>query len=241
MTKVLVVDDEGQIRLAVQRALSARGYDVDVAADGQEAVDRAAVSMPDLIVLDLNMPVLDGLEVCRRVRAWSDVPIIVLSVREEEPDKVAALELGADDYLTKPFGVDELLARVHALLRRSEIAAGRHGARFVLDGVTIELESHRVTRDGADVHLTKTEWALLEVFAGASGKLLTHRYLLERVWGPGYDDDVEVLRVFVSQLRRKIEPDPSRPSAIVTEPGIGYRWGVRSIAEHDDDDRSEPR
>ena len=237
MTKVLVVDDEAQIRLAVQRALSARGYDVDMAADGQEAVDRAAVSLPDLIVLDLNMPVLDGLEVCRRIRAWSDVPIIVLSVREEEPDKVAALELGADDYLTKPFGVDELLARVHALLRRSEIAAGRHGARFVLDGVTIELESHRVTRDGADVHLTKTEWALLEVFAGASGKLLTHRYLLERVWGAGYDDDVEVLRVFVSQLRRKIEPDPSRPRAIVTEPGIGYRWGVRSIAD-DDDDRS---
>ncbi len=235
MTKVLVVDDEAQIRLAVQRALSARGYDVDVAADGQEAVDRAAVSMPDLIVLDLNMPVLDGLEVCRRVRAWSDVPIIVLSVREDEPDKVAALDLGADDYLTKPFGVGELLARVHALLRRSEIAAGRHETRFAFDGVTIELESHRVTRDGEDVHLTKTEWALLEVFAGASGKLLTHRFLLERVWGEGYSDDVEVLRVFVSQLRRKIEADPRRPRAIVTEPGIGYRWGVRSIADEDDE------
>ena len=237
MTKVLVVDDEAQIRLAVQRALSARGYDVDVAADGQEAVDRAAVSMPDLIVLDLNMPVLDGLEVCRRVRAWSDVPIIVLSVREDEPDKVAALDLGADDYLTKPFGVGELLARVHALLRRSEIAADRHGTRFAFDGVTIELESHRVTRDGEDVHLTKTEWALLEVFAGASGKLLTHRFLLERVWGEGYGDDVEVLRVFVSQLRRKIEADPRRPRAIVTEPGIGYRWGVRPIEDEDDEAR----
>jgi two-component system KDP operon response regulator KdpE len=227
VTLVLIADDEAQIRQAVQRALVARGYDVVVAADGAEALDRVAASAPDLVVLDLNMPVLDGLEVCRRIRAFSGVPILVLSVREDEPDKIAALDLGADDYLTKPFGVGELLARVRALLRRTEPVAGAHASLYRTDGVEIDLSAHTVRRDGVDVHLTKTEWALLETFAAASGKLLTHRWLLERVWGAGYDDDVEVLRVFVSQLRRKIEADPRRPRVIVTEPGIGYRWSLR--------------
>ena len=207
--------------------LAARGYAVVVASDGAEALDLAAAAAPDLIILDLNMPVMDGLECCRRIRSWSGVPIIVLSVRDEEPDKIAALDLGADDYLTKPFGTGELLARVRALLRRGEGAGTGRPARYRLDGVTIDMGARRVTRDGGDVHLTKTEWALLEAMTAHSGKLLTHRWLLEQVWGDTYGDDVEVLRVFVSQLRRKIEPDPRRPRAIVTEPGIGYRWNER--------------
>jgi two-component system, OmpR family, KDP operon response regulator KdpE len=216
MTRVLVVDDEAQIRVA--------------AADGAEALDRVATAQPDLVVLDLNMPVLDGLEVCRRLRTWSSVPILVLSVREEEPDKVAALELGADDYLTKPFGVGEFIARVRALLRRSDGQARRPPV-YVLDEVRIDLAARQVRRADEDVHLTKTEWTLLETLAASAGKLLTHRWLLEHVWGPGYEDDIEVLRVFVSQLRHKVEPDPRRPQAIVTEPGIGYRWSVRPVDE----------
>jgi len=231
VTHILVVDDEAQIRTALARALEARGYDVDTAADGQEALDQAATRSPDLVVLDLNMPVMGGLEVTRRIRGWSPVPILVLSVRDEEPDKISALDLGADDYLTKPFGVGELLARVRALLRRTDGSAEKAPPRFRIGSVEIDMGAHRVSQDGADVHLTKTEWALLDAFVGASGKLLTHRWLLEHVWGDGYGDDVEVLRVFVSQLRKKIEPDPQRPQAIVTEPGVGYRWSVRPVAE----------
>jgi two-component system KDP operon response regulator KdpE len=231
MTRILVVDDEAQIRTALERALGARGYVVDTAADGQEALDRAAAMPPDLLVLDLNMPVLGGLEVCRRIRAWSSVPILVLSVREDEPDKIAALDLGADDYLTKPFSVGELLARVRALLRRTDATGDRTPPVFRLGAVEIDIGGHRVLKAGKDVHLTKTEWGLLEAFAGAYGKLLTHRWLLEHVWGGGYEEDVEVLRVFVSQLRKKIEPDPRRPQAIVTEPGVGYRWSVRPVTE----------
>ena len=227
MTRILVVDDEPQIRDAVERSLVARGYEVRGRPDGAEALDLAARGLPDLVILDLNMPVMDGLECCSRLRSWTAVPILVLSVREEEPDKVAALDLGADDYLTKPFGTGELLARVRALLRRGE---GRTPpSRYQLDGVTIDVAAHRVTRGDEDVHLTRTEWGLLEAFTAQSGKLLTHRWLLEQVWGDTYGEDVEVLRVFVSQLRRKVEPDPRRPRAIVTEPGIGYRWNLRPV------------
>jgi two-component system, OmpR family, KDP operon response regulator KdpE len=231
MTLILVVDDEAQIRHALERALVARGYEVDAAADGVEALDHAAVRAPDLIVLDLNMPVLGGLEVTRQIRGWSPVPILVLSVREDESDKIAALDAGADDYLTKPFGVGELLARVRALLRRSDPTGDRPPPVFDNGSIQIDMRTRRVVRDGQDVHLTKTEWSLLDAFTAASGKLLTHRWLLEQVWGGGYEDDVEVLRVFVSQLRKKIEPDPHRPGAIVTEPGVGYRWSIRPVAE----------
>jgi two-component system, OmpR family, KDP operon response regulator KdpE len=231
VARILVVDDEAQIRTALARALFARGYEVDAAADGQDALDRAAVHPPDLVVLDLNMPVMGGLEVTRRIRSWSAVPILVLSVRDEEPDKIAALDLGADDYLTKPFGVGELLARVRALLRRADVVPDRPPPRYRIGDVEIDMGAHRVARSGDDVHLTKTEWALLDAFVGASGKLLTHRWLLEHVWGDGYGDDVEVLRVFVSQLRKKIESDPQRPQAIVTEPGVGYRWSVRPVSD----------
>jgi two-component system KDP operon response regulator KdpE len=224
---VLVVDDEEQIRQALQRALRARGYTVSTAADGEEALAEVDRFVPHLIVLDLNLPGIDGFEVCRRVRAWSDVPVLVLSVREDELDKVEALDLGADDYLTKPFGIDEFLARVRALLRRTEPASSRHPPVFRTDDVAIDLRERTVIREGAPVHLTRTEWALLEALAHHAGKLLTQTWLLEAVWGPGYGDDVDVLRVFVSQLRKKIEPEPSNPRIVLTEPGIGYRWALR--------------
>jgi two-component system, OmpR family, KDP operon response regulator KdpE len=225
VTTILVVDDEPQIREAVERSLQARGYEVVSAPDGSEALDLAATRAPALVIMDLNMPVMDGLEATRRIRAWSGVPILVLSVRDEEEDKIAALDLGADDYLAKPFGTGELLARVRALLRRGE---GLETPRlFVAGEVTIDIAARRVSRAGADVHLTKTEWGLLEALTAHPGKLLTHRWLLQQVWGETYGEDVEVLRVFVSQLRRKIEADPRRPQAIVTEPGIGYRWSLR--------------
>ena len=235
MTKgrVLVVDDEEEIRRAVGRALAARDYEVAMAADGAQALATARSFDPDLVVLDLNLPVLDGLSVARELRATSAVPILILSVREEEADKVAALDLGADDYLTKPFGTDELMARVRALLRRASPkgAAPPPPPRFVVGELEIDLDAHRVTRTGDEVRLTRTEWSLLEELSRHPGKLLTHRWLLERVWGPGYADDVDVLRVFISQLRRKLEPGPDRSRIIATDPGIGYRWLVRPIEE----------
>jgi two-component system, OmpR family, KDP operon response regulator KdpE len=231
--RVLVVDDEEQIRLAVGRALKAREYVVELVADGREALTAARTFDPDLVVLDLNLPGLDGLTVTRELRSWSSVPILVLSVREDEVDKVAALDLGADDYLTKPFGTDELMARVRALLRRAGGKGAPPPVRLRTDDLEIDLEAHRVVRLGEDVRLTKTEWSLLEALSEHPGKLLTHRWLLEHVWGPGYADDVDVLRVFISQLRKKIEQDPGRPRIIATDPGIGYRWLLRAAEEPD--------
>jgi two-component system KDP operon response regulator KdpE len=229
--RILVVDDEEQIRRAVGRALVARDYVVEMVGDGQEALKAARRFDPDLVVLDLNLPGLDGLSVCRQLRTWSQVPILVLSVREEEADKVAALDLGADDYLTKPFGTDELMARVRALLRRAGGEGGPPAARFLADDLEIDLDAHRIVRSGEDVRLTKTEWSLLEALSQHPGKLLTHTWLLERVWSSGYSDDVDVLRVFISQLRHKIERDPGRPRIIATDPGIGYRWLLRPADE----------
>jgi two-component system KDP operon response regulator KdpE len=230
-SRVLVVDDEDEIRRAVGRALAGRDYEVSEAADGEDALTVAASWQPDLVVLDLNLPGMDGLEVCKHLRRRSQVPILVLSVRDDESDKVAALDLGADDYLTKPFGVEELMARVRALLRRADPQGGRRPVRFRTDDLEIDLDAHRVVRSGEEVRLTKTEWGLLETLSEHPGKLQTHRWLLERVWGPGYSGDVDVLRVFISQLRRKIEPDPARPTIIATDPGIGYRWLLRSTEE----------
>ena len=231
--RVLVVDDEEQIRKAVGRALVARAFSVETAADGETALTSARIFQPDLIVLDLNLPGIDGLAVTRQLRSWTSVPILILSVREEESDKVAALDLGADDYLTKPFGIDELMARVRALLRRAASLTGPRPLHFHTDDVEIDLDAHRVTRGGEETHLTRTEWGLLEALSEHPGKLLTHRWLLERVWGPGYADDVDVLRVFISQLRRKIEQDPSRPRIIATDPGIGYRWLLRAVGDRE--------
>ncbi|HEY1331031.1 MAG TPA: response regulator transcription factor [Actinomycetota bacterium] len=224
--RVLIVDDEPEIRQALSRALASRAYETHVAAEGEEALAMAAAIAPDLIVLDLNLPGIDGLEVCRRLRAAGSVPILILSVREEEADKVAALDLGADDYLTKPFGIDELLARVRALLRR---AAQPDGAvapgRFRAGDVVIDVDDQTVRRGDENVHLTRTEWDLLRAMASHPGKLLTHRWLLEHVWGPGYE--TEVLRMTMSRLRRKIERDPARARIITTDPGVGYRWTLR--------------
>jgi two-component system, OmpR family, KDP operon response regulator KdpE len=229
--RILVVDDEDQIRLALSRALTARGFVAETRPDGESALRTAEWFRPDLVVLDLNMPGMDGLAVCRALRAQSDVPILILSVREEESDKVEALNLGADDYLTKPFGIEEFLARLRALLRRSGAAVPAHPGRFREGDVEIDMENRSVRRGDRSVRLTRTEWSLLEELSRHPGKLLTHRWLLEHVWGPGYEDDLEVLRVFVSQLRKKVEPDPARPSLIVTDPGVGYRWTARPAVE----------
>jgi two-component system KDP operon response regulator KdpE len=217
---ILLVDDEPQILRAVERALHARGYDVTTAIDGRAAVAAVADRAPDLVILDLNLPHIDGLTACREIRRSGRVPILVLSVRDAEEDKVAALDLGADDYLTKPFGAAELLARVRALLRRADPAQG--SSRFTVDDLQIDIEARRIARAGADVRLTGTEWRLLEALASRPGTLRPHQWLLDQVWGSGYD--LEVLRVFVSQLRRKLEPDPRRPRLIETDPGVGYRW-----------------
>ena len=228
-----MVDDEQQIRTALQRALDARDYEVVLAADGAEAVDLAASTEPDLDRARPQHAGIDGLEACRRLRAWSKVPILVLSVREDEADKVAALDLGADDYLTKPFGVNELLARVRALLRRAE--ARRESRSLRSSGRTASRSTSIGPAGPSRGATTSTSRRPNGRCSRRSpphpGKLLTHRWLLERVWGPGYGDDVEVLRVFVSQLRRKVEPDPRRPRLIVTEPGVGYRWSLRPVPD----------
>lgn len=218
--RVLVADDEPQIRRALTTALRGHGYDVAIAEDGEDALARLAAWLPDALVLDLVMPKVDGFEVLRQVRTWSDLPVIVLSARGREADKVTALDLGADDYLTKPFGIDELLARLRAVLRRSHSV---HDSRIEVRHITIDIANHLVTRGGEEVHLTPTEFDLLAVLAANAGKVMTHRALLERVWGGYAADNAQQLRVYVNYLRRKLEVDPAEPTLIVTEPGIGYR------------------
>jgi two-component system KDP operon response regulator KdpE len=224
--RVLVVDDEPQIRRALRVGLVNHGYEVQVAASGEEALDLAASAPPDLIILDLMLPNLTGLEVCTELRQWSEVPIIVLSARGQERDKVEALDLGADDYLTKPFGMDELLARMRAALRRGASGA----ASPILQSGELELDQTRrlVTLRGQAVHLTPTEYAILQYLMANAGKVITHRALLAAVWGPGYQESSQILRVFIGQLRRKIEPNRSRPTYIRTEPGVGYRFRTES-------------
>ncbi|HKZ76507.1 MAG TPA: response regulator [Actinomycetota bacterium] len=229
MTNVLVVDDEPQIRRALRTSLEAHGYAVRTAGTGEEAVVAAAEASPDLVFLDLGLPDLDGTEVIRRVRAFSEVPVIVLSVRDRQADKVAALDAGADDYVTKPFGMDEVLARLRAQLRR---AHGEEPGPSVLrfGEVEVDLGRQLVTLAGEMVHVTKTEYALLEAFVSNPGKLLTHQWLLRRVWGRGYGEESHYLRVYVRALRRKLGDRAAAPTLILTEPGVGYRW----IAERPD-------
>ncbi len=222
--RILVVDDEPQMGRLLKAGLSARGYEVIVATDGQIALDKAASWRPDVIVLDLGLPVVDGLEVCREIRGWSQVPIIVLTVRDAEQDKVAALDLGADDYLTKPFGMDELLARIRVALRHAARPPAPEEPVLQLGELRIDLTRRLVTVRGAEVHLTPTEYELLRVLAAHAGKVLTHRMLLREVWGAAYEQDVPTLRVFVTQLRHKIEANPAQPRYILTEPGVGYRF-----------------
>jgi two-component system KDP operon response regulator KdpE len=222
MTRVLVVDDEAQIRRALTVNLEARGYDVDTAATGEEALKLAAAHHPDVVLLDLGLPGIDGTEVVRGLRGWSEVPIVVLSVRDAEPEKVAALDAGADDYVTKPFGMDELLARLRAAVRRRTPVA--ETPVVTTPDFTVDLSAGRVTRDDAEVHLTPTEWALVEQLVRNPGRLLTQRFLLQQVWGPQYERETNYLRVYLAQVRRKLEPDPSRPRYFITEPGMGYRF-----------------
>jgi two-component system KDP operon response regulator KdpE len=223
MRTVLVVDDEPQIVRALRIALAARGYRVLAAGNGETALEVAAGERPDLVLLDLGLPGVDGVEVLRRLRSFSDVPVIVLSVREGQADKVAALDAGADDYLTKPFGVEELLARIRAALRR---AVPAEAAPPVVRCGDIEVDRARrlVKKGGRPVRLTPTEYAILEALVSNPGKLLTHRFLVERAAGGGSANSSQYARAYVAQLRRKLEDDPARPRWILTEPGVGYRW-----------------
>jgi two-component system, OmpR family, KDP operon response regulator KdpE len=222
--KALVIDDDPQIRRALRAGLERNGYTVALAASGEEGLDAAAEGAPDVVILDLAMPGLDGLEVCRQLREWSSIPIIVLSVREGEKDKIAALDLGADDYLTKPFSLDELLARLRAVLRRAGSAEEPEAPSFSAGDLQIDFARRRVTLAGNEVHLTPIEYDLLHYMALHPDRVLTHRQLLTKVWGPAYSEDTHTLRVHIANLRHKIEPDPARPRLLHTEPRIGYRF-----------------
>jgi two-component system KDP operon response regulator KdpE len=222
---VLFIDDEVQVARAVRAGLALSGFSVEWAATGKEGMERIAQWRPDVVLLDLTLPDIDGLEVCREVREWSQVPIIVLSVRTADADKVTALELGADDYITKPFSMSELVARIRVALRHVAERAGGAGTtvRFQTGGLAIDFERRQVTIDGAEMHLTPTEYEVLKYLATNAGKVITHRTLLRAVWGPHYEDETQYLRNFIGQLRHKIEPDPARPRYLVTDPGVGYR------------------
>ncbi|WP_409490229.1 response regulator [Amycolatopsis sp. cmx-11-12] len=222
---VLVVDDEPQIVRALRINLSARGYKVITAHDGTAALKAVAETKPDVVVLDLGLPDLDGTEVIAGLRGWTTVPIIVLSARGDSADKVQALDAGADDYVTKPFGMDELLARLRAAVRRSA-ASSVDGVDAVVDtgSFCIDLAAKKVRRDGKEVHLTKTEWGVLELLVRNRGRLVAQKQLLHEVWGPSYETESHYLRVYLAQLRRKLEPEPSRPRHLLTEPGMGYRF-----------------
>ncbi len=222
MTRVLVVDDEASILRALRINLAAREYQVTTASDGTSGLAAMARDRPDVLILDLGLPDMDGIEVIKGVRGWTATPIIVLSAWGQESQKVAALDAGADDYVTKPFGMDELLARLRAAVRRASPAPDE--PVVITADFTVDLAAKRVVRNGSDVRLTPTEWQLLEVLVRHAGRLVTQRQLLAEVWGPQYHSEANYLRVYVAQLRRKLEPDPSRPRYLLTEPGMGYRF-----------------
>ena len=220
--RVLVIDDERAIRRFLKASLGAHGYTVIEAASGQDGLASAAVSHPDLIILDLGLPDISGIEVTSRLREWSQIPIIILSVQDEETDKVAALDAGADDYLTKPFGVAELMARLRAALRRvTQTAAGE--PVFSIGQLTVDLSRRQIKVKNEEIGLTPTEYDLLKLMVTYAGRVLTHQQIIREVWGLNYSEDLHLLRVNISNLRRKIESDPTRPHYIMTEPGVGYR------------------
>ncbi len=221
-SRVLVVDDEPQMRRALELNLLARGYEVDLAPSGEMALELAARRNPDLVILDLGLPGMDGIGVVESLRQYSTVPILVLSARDGEPAKVAALDAGADDYVTKPFGMDELVARVRAALRRA--APPEEHAVVTTDDFTVDLSAKRIMGSAGEIRLTPTQWHLVEVLVRNQGKLVTQRQLLQEVWGPSYSDETHYLRVFLAQIRRRLEPDPSHPRYFITEPGMGYRF-----------------
>jgi two-component system KDP operon response regulator KdpE len=221
---ILVIDDEEQILRALRTILGQQNYQVSAAQTGEDGLALAAALQPDCIILDLGLPDLDGVEVCRRLREWTELPVIVLSAHDSQAEKVAALDAGADDYLTKPFGVDELLARARVALRHRARSQGSKTSLVQAGRVTIDLASHLVTRDGEMVRLTATEFKLLAYLASNSGRVLTHRSILNQVWGYAEGGQMEYLRVYVRQLRQKLEEDPRNPQMIVTESGVGYRF-----------------
>jgi two-component system KDP operon response regulator KdpE len=222
MEKILVVDDEPQMRRVMRTALTAQGFEAVDARSGEEALLKLEAERFDFIFLDLNLPGLGGISTCRAIRAGSEVPIIVISIRMSEKDKIMALDAGADDYVTKPFGIQELLARFRAVQRRK--GKPERSSRLLLDGVTIDFETHRVTGPGRDEHLTPKEFEILHYLVSHAGEVIPHRRLLQAVWGPDYGDEVEYLRVFINQLRRKLEADTQNPKYLLTEPWAGYRF-----------------
>jgi two-component system KDP operon response regulator KdpE len=222
MTRILAVDDEPPMLRALGANLRARGYDVDLAATGEEALELAARHQPDAVILDLGLPGISGLEVIRGLRGWTDIPIIILSAREAQGEKVAALDVGADDYVTKPFGMDELLARLRAALRRA--TPSQQEPIVETADFSVDLAAKKVTTTGGEVRLTPTEWHLVEVLVRNTGKLVTGRQLLREVWGPKYGDETNYLRVHFAHIRRKLEPNPPQPRYFITEAGMGYRF-----------------
>ena len=224
-TRILVVDDELSIIKLLRANLEAKGYEVLTALDGVEALQASEMELPDLVILDIMMPKIDGFEVCRQLREWSQVPIIMLSARGDESDKVKCLDLGADDYITKPFGASELIARARAVMRRTEGAASiPTQPSFTAGDLEINFAKRQVTVAGKEVRLTPTEYNLLQEFVLNAGKVLTHTYLLNKVWGSEYREDTQYLHVFVRRLRAKLEPDPTNPRYITTVPGVGYQF-----------------
>ncbi|MDR6951077.1 two-component system KDP operon response regulator KdpE [Ancylobacter sp. 3268] len=221
--RILVVDDEPQIQRFLRPALTAAGYDVVEAATGAAALKAAATAAPDVVILDLGLPDMDGKEVVAQLRGWSSVPIIILSARDRESEKIAALDLGADDYVEKPFGIGELTARIRAALRH-RLAAEAEADHVEIDGLVIDTLRRLVTRDGVPVKLTPKEYDLLVLLARHAGRVVTHRTLLTSIWGPAHGEDLHYLRVFIGQLRAKIERDPAQPAILRTEPGVGYRF-----------------
>jgi two-component system KDP operon response regulator KdpE len=223
---VLVIDDEPQILRAIRTILTAKHFRVTTASRGEEGLTLAAAQMPDVIILDLSLPDLDGIEVCTRLREWTQIPIIILTVRDGERDKVLALDRGADDYLTKPFGIEELLARLRVAMRHSAQAKGSPKAVVSSGPLEIDLANFRASRNGVEVKLTATEFKLLAHLAANAGRVLTHHAILTAVWGSEYAEHVEYLRVYMRQLRKKLEDDPDHPQIFTTEPGIGYRFVI---------------
>jgi two-component system KDP operon response regulator KdpE len=224
VNRVLVVDDDLALARALGINLRAHGYEVTVVHDGRAALDRVAHVHPNVVILDLGLPDIDGVEVLQGIRGWSTIPVIVLSARSTSAEKVEALDAGADDYVTKPFGMAELLARVRAAVRRAAPANGEVLEPVVTPDFTVDLDAHRVLRDGEPVKLTPTEWSMLELLVRHAGKLVPGKQLLIEVWGPAYETETHYLRVYMAQLRRKLEPDPAKPRYLITEAGIGYRF-----------------
>ena len=221
--RILIIEDDVQIRRFVRTALVSRGFEVFEAANGAQGLIEAATRKPDLVVLDLGLPDMDGVAVVQRLREWSPIPVIALSARSLESSKIATLDAGADDYLTKPFGVGELLARIRVALRHASIGANGNSGEFALDELKVDLQRRRVVVDGREVHLTPIEYRLLTVLIRYVGKVVTHRQLLKEVWGPSHGEDSHYVRIYMAQLRHKLEKDPARPRYLLTETGVGYR------------------